>query len=105
MDNFDLQLQIPIGHEIRGFRFYYYDDNASSSTAQLYTINIGDGSYTSELLTNSVGDGGYNNHYTSLSPNYLLVTGSRRYSLRLGSNEQGSNQRLCGVRLLINATP
>ncbi len=104
-DDFDLQLQIPVGHEIRGMWFYYYSDTASTSNASLYTINGSDGSYTLESWTTSIGDSGYNNHYTSLSPDYLLISNSKSYSLRLGTSEQGSSQRLCGIRLLINATP
>lgn len=101
---YELQLQMPDGHEIIGFRYYYSDSNASSSTAFLYTVD-NTGSKTDELSISSTGNAGYGSVYNVTPATMLVDNANYRYNIRMYSSENGSNQKICGVRLYMDSTP
>jgi hypothetical protein len=101
---YDLQLQMPDGHEINGFRYYYSDSSASSSTAFLYTID-NTGTFSNELSITSTGDTGYGTIYASMPATTLVDNFNYRYGIRFSTGETGSNQKICGVRLWMDSNP
>lgn len=101
---YDLQLQMPDGHEIKGFRYYYSDSSASSSTAFLYTID-NTGTFSNELSITSTGDTGYGAIYASMPATTLVDNFNYRYGIRFSTGETGSNQIICGVRLWMDSNP
>ncbi|KAA3638312.1 MAG: hypothetical protein DWP95_12915 [Proteobacteria bacterium] len=101
---YDLQLQLPDGHEIHGFRYYFYDSSAASSTAYLYTVD-NSGIFSSELTIVSTGDTGYGSVYAGLPTTTLVDNYNYTYSIRFYSGETGGNQEICGVRLFMDSTP
>lgn len=99
---FDVNLQLPDGHLIRGYRYYYYDGSASSSNTILFQFH-GDGTFTSIHDIVSSGDTGYGNIYEVLSGgNHVVNNANGAYVIRFNSSEAGNNQRLCGVRLFMD---
>lgn len=101
---YDLQLQMPDGHEIKGFRYYYFDNSTSSSNAFLYTVD-NSGNLSSQLSITSTGDTGYGTIYANMPTTTLVSNFSYKYSIRFSTGETGSNQRICGVRLFMDSTP
>ena len=103
--DFDLDLQLPDGHQIEGYRYYWYDDNASSSQVQLFKFD-GSGGITFWDANVSTGDTGYGNEYLNLfSENIIIDNSTGYYVFRFSTNEEGNNQRMCGVRLYIITNP
>lgn len=101
---YELQLQMPDDHQLIGFRYYYSDSSASSSTAFLYTID-NTGTFSNELSITSTGDTGYGAIYASMPATTLVDNFNYRYTLRFYSSENSSNQEICGVRLFMDSTP
>jgi hypothetical protein len=96
---FYVNLHLPDDHIIEGVRYYYHDESASNSTAILYLM-AGDGTNTNLGEVSSTGDTGFGSLYEVLTDGDHVVDNSNgAYVIRFSSNEVGSNQRLCGVRL------
>jgi len=103
--DFDLNFQLPDGHQILGYRFYWYDASASNSNAYLFKF---DGAGGLTLLGNnaSTGDTGYGEAYLDLSADNLIVSNfDGAYTIRFTSGEDGNDQRVCAVRLFVDADP
>ena len=99
--DFDINLQLPDGHIIQGFRYYWNDTDADSTTARLWKFN-GLGATSSLLAISSTGDTGYGQNYVALTGGDHVVdntTGS--YILRFDGSGTGFTQRMCGVRLFM----
>lgn len=103
--DFDINVQLPDGHQILGFRYYWYDASASDSRASLFQFD-GLGSLTLFGNNDSTGDTGFGEFYLDLSGDNIIVDNfSGSYTIRLNSNEDGNNQRVCAVRLFMDADP
>lgn len=99
----DVNLQLPDGHSIRGYRYYWYDTSASSSAASLFQMD-GQGGFTLIDSYDSTGDTGYGSFYSNLTDGDHVVNNTNgAYVIRFNSNENGSGQRMCGVRIAMVA--
>lgn len=101
---YHIQLQIPSGHEIKGFRYYYYDNSTDKTFASLYTIDF-DGSYSDKQVVYSSGNSGYGSIYKSLPEKLFAYNFRYKLGVRFVTYDGTSNQRFCGVRLWIDSTP
>lgn len=108
---FDMPLQIPDGHAIIGFRYYWYDnDNSAISNANLFKFN-GAGTIDGLLTIESTDTSGYGDNYATIKNSSGVAeahtvnnfTGS--YVIRFYAGGTDNNTRICGVRLFINSTP
>lgn len=108
---FDMPLQIPDGHAIRGFRYYWYDNGSgASSNAQLIKF---DGAGGNEYLLTVVSSdtSGYGDRYANIlnssgvATPHIVDNHSGSYVVRFYTNGNNNNIRICGVRLFINSTP
>jgi hypothetical protein len=96
--NFDVNVHLPDGHIINGFRYYYDDSSASSSIATLYQMD-GRGGITLMNTVTSTGDTGYGSLYETLPDgDHVVNNANGAYVIRFSSNEVGSTQKVCGVR-------
>ncbi len=104
--DFDLDLQIPDGHQIISFRYYFYDGDQSASSAQLYKFN-GQGGSTPIDQAVSTGNSGYGNVLNTLGGtlNHIVDNSTGYYVLRFQAFAAGTSQRMCGVRFYIDPTP
>lgn len=99
----DVNLQLPDGHSIRGYRYYWYDSSASSSNAILFQLD-GQGGLTTLDNYESTGDTGYGSEYNNLTGGDHVVNNTNgAYVIRFNSNEDGNTQRMCGVRIAMVA--
>lgn len=108
---FDMPLQIPDGHAIYGFRYYWYDnDNSAISNAALLKYN-GEGDVETLLTVVSTDTSGYGNSYDDIQNSSGVAephtvnnrTGS--YVIRFSSDGTDEKIKICGVRLFIDSTP
>lgn len=103
--DFDVNLQLPDGHQILGYRYYWFDVSASSSRASLFQF---DGAGGTTLLGNndSTGDSGFGESYLNLLADNIIVNNyNGSYTIRFNSNEDGNDQRMCAVRLFMDSDP
>ncbi len=99
----DMSLQLPDGHTIRGFRYYWDDSSASSSSAAMISYD-GAGGFTTLNTLQSTGDTGFDSAYENLPGGDVVVDNETSgYSIRFFNGEAGSTQRMCGVRIAMVA--
>ena len=101
----DVNVQLPDGHQVLGFRYYWNDNSASSSSAILWQFD-GLGSVNNFGTNTSTGDTGTGSFYLDLSADNIIVNNAAgSYTIRFNSNENGSAQEMCAVRLFMDADP
>lgn len=110
---FDMPLQIPPGHAIVGFRYYWYDlSNTAHSTATLLKFD-GSGGFSNLLEVQSTDTTGYGSRLgyvrdgsNNLAPHTVNYSNGS-YVIRFGSSPSaiGTPIQMCGVVLFINSTP
>lgn len=98
--DFDLDIQVPDGHEIQGIRYYFYDNSAGSSALASFKFD-GEGGLTLLDSILSTGDTGYGNIYQAFTTPHVVDNITGHLVLRFNSNEDGNDQRLCGARIFI----
>lgn len=99
----DMAVQIPDGHRIHGFRYYWYDNDSSAvSDATLYKFNDIGGSMLLGQMASSDNVPGYNSGYRNIA-NHIVDNSTGSYVIRFYSSAANSNIRMCGVRLSISA--
>ena len=99
----DASLQLPDGHTIRGFRYYWDDASASSTSAAMITYD-GAGGFTTLNTIQSTGDTGFDSVYENLPGGDVVVNNATTaYSFRFFNSEAGSAQKMCGVRVAMVA--
>lgn len=99
----DVSLQLPDGHSIRGFR-YFWDDNSAGSTAAVLFDFDGAGGFTNIHRVDSTGDTGFGSDYQNLAGGDVVVDNwNNAYTIRFTTNEGNSSQRMCGVRIAMVA--
>lgn len=101
---YDVNLRLPDGHRIDLMRYYFKDGDTGGSQAYLYRMD-GDGTFS--LLANVVSTGNsgtYTSEFVNLSPAHYVDNSRYSYVLRFDSSQIGTNQRMCSVRLWIQAT-
>ena len=98
----DINLQLPDGHTLLGFRYYWSDTDAGSSDATLYKFN-GLGSVTNLLNIASTGDTGFGSLYENLSGgDHVIDNSTGAYVIRFDGGS-GNTQEMCGVRLFFES--
>ncbi len=103
--DFDMAVQLPDGHQILGYRYYWFDNSASSSQAQLFYFD-GTGGFSFWDANVSTGDTGYGDGYVNVDTENVIVDNfGGYYVVRFRSDEDGSNQRICGIRFFIDSDP
>ena len=103
-DALDTNLHLPDGHAIMSMWYYYKDGGSGKSAAYLSRMD-GLGNLTALLTNESQGNSGnYNGQGVSTS-GYIVDNSKYFYHLRFRTNEAGSNQQICGVRLVMDPTP
>lgn len=101
---YDIQLQIPNGHEIQGMRYSFIDRNASKSRAILYSVSDS-GTYTDEHIVFSTGDTGYGSEWVNMPTRLTINNSTHKYGIRFESYENSANQAMCSARLQIGSAP
>ncbi len=96
----DINLQLPDGHTLLGFRYYWNDTDAGSSTARLWKFD-GLGGTTNLLNITSTGDTGFGSFYTALTGgDHVIDNSTGAYVIRFDGGA-GNTQEMCAVRLFI----
>jgi hypothetical protein len=103
-DAYDIPLQIPDGHEILGMRYAWDDTSASSSTAIIYSID-NNGAFATEHTVVSTGDTGYGSFYETLTGGLIINNATYKYGIRFLTNERGTAQEMCALRIELDSTP
>lgn len=97
----EINLHMPDGHRIRGVRYYYKDSSIGFSRAQLY-IAPSTGSFSSLVNVDSTGNSGtYASEYEDLPSTHFVNNAENAYVMRLYTNNTGTDQQMCGVRLFM----
>ncbi len=101
--DFDMNLQLPDGHFIRGYRYFWNDTTASSSNAALFQFD-GQGGLTVLENHSSTGDTGFGSFFEDFPGGDILVDNTAgAYVIRFNSSENGPGQEMCGVRFVMVA--
>ncbi len=99
----DVSLQLPDGHTIKGFRYFWDDASASSTSAAMITYD-GAGGFTTLDTLQSTGDTGFGSFYQDLPGGDVVVNNATTaYSFRFFNSEAGFAQKMCGVRVAMEA--
>lgn len=110
----DVAVQVPDGHQINGFRYYWYDNDTNADTrAFLFKFNdtgsvISLGSTTTVISTDTSGYGSAFQQLEDSSGNFAPHTvdnSTGSYVIRFYSRETDNKIRMCGVRIAIFANP
>ncbi|KAA3638314.1 MAG: hypothetical protein DWP95_12925 [Proteobacteria bacterium] len=102
---YDVNLHLPDGHEILGYRYFFEDGTAGSSRTYLYAMH-GDGTLTQLHSIQSTGNANtYSSVYQGLPTQHFVNNAENFYVLRFESSEIGDDQEMCGARLFLRATP
>ena len=101
--DFDVNLQLPDGHSINGFRYFWNDTDTGFSTARLWKFN-GAGGVIDLLSISSTGDTGFGSAFdTVVNYPHVIDNTTGSYVIRFTGSGSGSTQEICGVRLAIVA--
>lgn len=101
---FDMSVQIPDGHRIRGFRYYWYDnDSSANSTANLFKFDDNGDPVMLSSQQVSADSSGYGNAYNGFSTPHTVNNSDGSYVIRFETTTANANIRMCGVRLFISS--
>lgn len=111
--HFEMPLQIPDGHAIKGFRYYWYDnDHNTSSFSYAGLIKFdGAGDVTELLNIRSTNTSDYGSFYAVIQDSngnaepHTVDNDTGSYVIRFYSGGTDNKIRMCGVRLYIDSTP
>lgn len=102
--DFDLNLQLPDGHEIIGMRFYYNDTNETSDVSARLAKFDGGGGATSIIYIKPSTSAGYGSTYLG-NINHIVTNNDGYYIIRFNLESNDATNEVCGVRLFIDSDP
>lgn len=114
LKDLDVAVQIPDGHQINGFRYYWYDNDTNADTrAYLYKFSDTGSvmSLGSATTVTSTDTSGYGSAYQQLEDSngdfapHTVDNSTGSYVIRFYSRETDNKIRMCGVRIAIYTNP